>query len=87
MLEEQLAVPAGRLARIPTVFHCFLPEGHRIGEPSPLVEEIKAALVEELKVKYRGSQAERGQAGQAGQAGGAVADTAAVSEQIGRAHV
>ena len=73
-LEEQLAVPAGRLARIPTVFHCFLPEGHRIGEPSPLVEEIKAALVEELKVKYRGSQAERGQAGQAG---GAVADAAA----------
>jgi methionyl-tRNA synthetase len=58
-LERQLAVPAGRLARLPRLFHCFLPAGHQIGEPSPLVEEIKPALVEQLKARYQGKQSER----------------------------
>jgi len=58
-LEQQLAVPAGRLARLPTTLHCFLPAGHSIGEPSPLVEEIKPALVEQLKARYQGKQADR----------------------------
>jgi len=59
-LEAQLAVPKGRLSRLPTALHCILPAGHTIGTPSPLVEEIKPALVEQLKVKYQGKQSERG---------------------------
>merc|ERR1719153_337349 len=59
-LESQLAVPKGRLTRLPRVLHCILPAGHTIGTPSPLVEEIKPALVEQLKAKYQGKQSERG---------------------------
>jgi len=59
-LKVQLAVPSGILARIPTLFHCFLPSGHTIGEPSPLVQEIKPVLVEQLKARYQGKQSERG---------------------------
>merc|ERR1719234_2277935 len=59
-LEAQLAVPKGRLSRLPTALHCILPAGHTIGTPSPLVEEIKPALVEQLKAKYQGKQSERG---------------------------
>merc|ERR1719174_2231118 len=59
-LEGQLAVPKGRLSRLPTALHCILPAGHTIGTPSPLVEEIKPALVEQLKAKYQGKQSERG---------------------------
>merc|ERR1711874_937184 len=50
----------GRLSRLPTALHCILPAGHTIGAPSPLVEEIKPALVEQLKAKYQGKQSERG---------------------------
>merc|ERR1712203_111975 len=60
-LEGQLAVPKGRLSRLPTALHCILPAGHTIGTPSPLVEEIKPALVEQLKAKYQGKQSERGE--------------------------
>merc|ERR1719509_111382 len=72
-LEQQLAVPAGRLARLPTTLHCFLPAGHTIGEPSPLVEEIKPALVEQLKARYQGKQADRQGTPQAGAADPAAA--------------
>ena len=41
------------VARLPTALHCILPAGHTIGTPSPLVEEIKPALVEQLKAKYQ----------------------------------
>merc|ERR1712083_671461 len=51
-LEGQLAVPKGRLSRLPTALHCILPAGHTIGAPS--------ALVEQLKAKYQGKQSERG---------------------------
>merc|ERR1711974_391530 len=44
----------------PTALHCILPAGHTIGTPSPLVEEIRPALVEQLKAKYQGKQSERG---------------------------
>ena len=40
-------------SRLPTALHCILPAGHTIGTPSPLVEEIKPALVEQLKAKYQ----------------------------------
>merc|ERR1719505_424443 len=58
-LENQLAVPKGRLTRLPRALHCILPAGHTIGTPSPLVEEIKPALVEQLKAKYQGKQSKR----------------------------
>merc|ERR1712130_680041 len=64
-LEGQLAVPKGCLSRLPTSLHCILPAGHTIGTPSPLVEEIKPALVEQLKAKYQGKQLERGNAAKA----------------------
>merc|ERR1719505_149457 len=64
-LENQLAVPKGRLTRLPRALHCILPAGHTIGIPSPLVEEIKPALVEQLKAKYQGKQSERGSAPEA----------------------
>merc|ERR1711902_447465 len=64
-LENQLAVPKGRLTRLPRALHCILPAGHTIGTPSPLVEEIKPALVEQLKAKYQGKQSERGSAPEA----------------------
>merc|ERR1712055_426088 len=64
-LENQLAVPKGRLTRLPRALHCILPAGHTIGTPSPLVEEIKPALVEQLKSKHQGKQSERGSAPEA----------------------
>merc|ERR1712210_242593 len=67
-LEGQLAVPKGRLSRLPTALHCILPAGHTIGTPSPLVEEIKPALVEQLKAKYQGKQSERGDTAKAAEA-------------------
>eukprot|EP00092_Neocalanus_flemingeri_P103112 GFUD01131912.1.p1 GENE.GFUD01131912.1~~GFUD01131912.1.p1 ORF type:complete len:917 (+),score=367.75 GFUD01131912.1:349-2751(+) len=58
-LQEQLAAPP-TVNVIPEQFHMMLAPGHKIGEPSPLVEEIKAATIELLKAKYAGKQSERG---------------------------
>jgi methionyl-tRNA synthetase len=57
-LQAQLAAPK-EVNVIPEQFHMMLPTGHMIGEPSPLVEEIKPATIALLKAKYAGSQAER----------------------------
>ncbi|XP_039050848.1 methionine--tRNA ligase, cytoplasmic-like [Hibiscus syriacus] len=37
----------------------IIPAGHKIGDPKPLFEELKAERVEELRQKYTGSQADR----------------------------
>jgi len=58
-LQTQLAAPAS-VNVMPERLHCLLPPGHKIGDPSPLVEEIKPALIETLKTKYAGKQSERG---------------------------
>merc|ERR1712051_1109468 len=81
-LEGQLAVPKGRLSRLPTALHCILPAGHTIGTPSPLVEEIKPALVEQLKAKYQGKQSERGDTAKAAEvaAPAAKAEAAIIAE-------
>merc|ERR1739844_347930 len=63
----------GRLSRLPTALHCILPAGHTIGTPSPLVEEIKPALVEQLKAKYQGKQSERGDTAKAAEVAAAPA--------------
>merc|ERR1712059_9874 len=47
-LQTQLAAPAS-VNVMPERLHCLLPPGHKIGDPSPLVEEIKPALIETLK--------------------------------------
>merc|ERR1711913_79751 len=66
----------------PTALHCILPAGHTIGTPSPLVEEIKPALVEQLKAKYQGKQSERGDTAKANEvaAAPAKADTGMIAE-------
>ena len=48
-LQDQLKAPT-TVNVIPEQFHMMLPPGHKIGEPSPLVEEIKAATIAQLKV-------------------------------------
>jgi len=58
-LQVQLAAPESVTSVIPECLHCFLPPGHTIGVPSPLVEEIKVATIEALKSKYAGKQSER----------------------------
>jgi len=58
-LQKQLAAPE-TVNFIPTHFSILLSPGHRIGEPSPLIAEIKPALVNELKVRYAGKQSSRG---------------------------
>jgi methionyl-tRNA synthetase len=35
-------------------FVCFLPEGHKIGKPSPLFQKIEPSLAAELREKYCG---------------------------------
>jgi len=57
-LQDQLKAPT-MVNVIPEQFHMMLPPGHKIGEPSPLVEEIKAATIAQLKAKYAGKQADR----------------------------
>ncbi|KAK8518561.1 hypothetical protein V6N12_017707 [Hibiscus sabdariffa] len=37
----------------------LIPAGHKIGNPKPLFEELKAERVEELRQQYAGSQADR----------------------------
>ncbi|XVF65270.1 hypothetical protein PTKIN_Ptkin09bG0234000 [Pterospermum kingtungense] len=37
----------------------IIPAGHKIGEPKPLFEELKTERVEELRLQYAGSQADR----------------------------
>lgn len=41
---------------LPTSFTQLLPPGHKINEPRPLVAEIKAAQIEDLKKRYAGQQ-------------------------------
>jgi methionyl-tRNA synthetase len=55
-LQTQLGVEAGSMDFIPENFSILLPPGHRIGEPSPLVAEIKQTLISDLKVRYAGKQ-------------------------------
>jgi len=57
-LQKQLAAPQS-VNFIPHKMSILLPPGHRISEPSPLVAEIKQALVSELKVRYAGKQSSR----------------------------
>merc|ERR1711872_180365 len=55
-LQRQLDAPVGKLTAIPDKFCILLPAGHRIGEPSPLVAEIKQAQIEKLKARFAGKQ-------------------------------
>ena len=48
-LQDQLAAPK-EVNVIPEQFHLMLPTGHKIGDPSPLIEEIKPATIAVLKV-------------------------------------
>merc|ERR1712096_161650 len=57
-LQDQLAAPP-TVNVIPEQFHMMLSPGHKIGEPSPLVEEIKPATIAALKAKYAGKQSDR----------------------------
>jgi len=57
-LQTQLAAPDS-VNNIPDKFSVLLPPGHRIGEPSPLVAEIKQTLIDQLKVQYAGNQSSR----------------------------
>jgi len=57
-LQKQLQAPAC-VNRIPDKFYVMLPPGHKIGEPSPLIAEIKLDRINELKVKYAGKQSSR----------------------------
>jgi len=57
-LQKQLAAPQA-VNYIPERFSMLLPPGHRIGEPSPLIAEIKQATINELKVRYAGKQSSR----------------------------
>jgi len=57
-LQEQLAAP-DTINVIPEQFSMMLSPGHKIGTPSPLVEEIKPAKIAELKARYAGKQADR----------------------------
>jgi len=57
-LQKQLQAPAS-VNRIPNKFYVMLPPGHIIGEPSPLIAEIKQDRINELKVKYAGKQSSR----------------------------
>merc|ERR1712083_676146 len=41
---------------LPTSFTQLLPPGHKINEPRPLVAEIKAAQIEDLKKRFAGQQ-------------------------------
>merc|ERR1712241_1523508 len=43
------------------LFRCFLPEGHKIGQPGPLIKEIKADEINALKQKFAGNQETREQ--------------------------
>jgi len=45
----------------PPAFTCVLKPGHVIGDPEPLVREIKPEEVEALRKQFAGPQAERGQ--------------------------
>ncbi|XP_041988093.1 methionine--tRNA ligase, cytoplasmic isoform X2 [Aricia agestis] len=83
-LQAQLNLPADRL-RInplnPSLIQ-YLPAGHTLGTPAPLFAKIEPELLEKLRQKYAGSQADR--ANQAKGAGGksSVADLeAAVAAQ------
>jgi len=60
-LQKQLAAPSS-INFIPAAFSILLPPGHRIGDPFPLVAEIKQATVNELKVRYAGKQGSRDKA-------------------------
>jgi len=57
-LQDQLAAPK-EVNVIPEQFHLMLPTGHKIGDPSPLIEEIKPATIALLKAKYAGKQSDR----------------------------
>merc|ERR1719382_2141225 len=57
-LQTQLAAPAS-VNVIPQHFSLMLAPGHTIGQPSPLVTEIKQDTINALKAKYAGKQSER----------------------------
>jgi len=57
-LQSQLAAPE-TVNFIPTEMYMLLPSGHKIGEPSPLIAEIKQEKINELKVRYAGKQSSR----------------------------
>ena len=40
-------------------YRCCLSEGHQIGQPGPLIREIKAEEIETLKKKFAGNQESR----------------------------
>merc|ERR1740128_554297 len=59
-LQEQLKVTSLDIVNaIPEHFFMMLTAGHLIGEPSPLVVEIKPETIANLKVRYAGKQADR----------------------------
>ena len=43
-------------------YRCCLPEGHQIGQPGPLIREIKAEEITALKEKFAGNQESRSKA-------------------------
>ncbi|XP_068202597.1 methionine--tRNA ligase, cytoplasmic-like [Palaemon carinicauda] len=47
------------LNRLPSAFSCFLPAGHVIQEPSPLITQIDDDTIKKLFEKFRGQSPER----------------------------
>jgi len=66
-LQRQLAAP-DTVNFIPEAMYMLLPAGHKIGEPSPLIAEIKQDKINEMKVRYAGKQSTRLPAGGSGAA-------------------
>ena len=54
-LQLQLAFPADVLI-VPDHFVPMLPEGHKIGLPTPLFQKLETSLGEELRKRFSGTK-------------------------------
>jgi len=68
------ALPAGALNPLSLVT-----PGHKIGKPSPLISEISDEVIQQLRARYAGSQADRAAAATTASTSGAAASSAAAA--------
>jgi tRNA-binding EMAP/Myf-like protein len=69
------------------VLQFLLPAGHKIGTPAPLITEIKDEVIEELRSRFGGNQAEDAANAAAAAAGGKKGAAAASSSSSSKAAV